>query len=185
MPVAEMACRGLRCFYSEFHKRPENFAQQDALKFYATVQAVFAKVAVVPFRFPTVLETKPQLAEFLDQKAQEYRAALERLRIFVQMELRIAPAASEETRSASGKEYMTRRLKNKKALESIASAARSAVAGIHADWRQQETRDGLRCYALVARDAVEQFQEKAKALRPAEDVRVVISGPWPATEFIE
>ena len=185
MAVEEMACGGLRCFYSEFHQRPESFTQQDALKFYATVQAVFAKAAVIPFRFPTVLEAKPQLAEFLEQKAQDYRAALERLRIFVQMELRLAPAASQETRSASGKEYMTRRLKNKKTLESLATAARSAVAGIHTDWRQQETREGLRCYALVKRDAVEQFQEKAKALRPAEDVRVVISGPWPATEFIE
>lgn len=185
MVVEEMACQGLRCFYSEFQQRPENFTQQDALQFYGTVQAVFEKVAVIPFRFPTVLETKPQLTEFVEQKAREYGAALEKLRNFVQMELRIVPAAGDATPSTSGKQYMAQRLKSKKALELPASAARSAVAEICAEWRQQETREGLRCYALVARENIGRFQQKLATLSVEDNVRVTVSGPWPATEFIE
>ena len=185
MAVEEMACRGLRCFYSKFQQRPENFTQEDAVDFYKVVQTVFEKAAVIPFRFPTMLEAKAQLDEFVQEKAQDYAAALERLSNFVQMELRIMPAATADTPSTSGKEYMAQRLKNKQELESAANTARSMLADIRLDWRQQETREGLRCYALVARNAVKPFQEKARTLAFAREIKVSVSGPWPATEFIE
>jgi Gas vesicle synthesis protein GvpL/GvpF len=185
MAVEELTRNGLRCFYSTLAQRPESFTQDDALLFYATVQAVFEQVAVIPFRFPTLLEAKPQLEEFLVGKAQDYTAALAELRDFVQMELRILPQSGEPVSSTSGKDYMTQRLKSKQALESAAGAARSAVADLCANWRQQETREALRCYALVARKNTAPFQEKMKAFATVEDVRVLVSGPWPATEFIE
>src|SRR5262249_44849333 len=157
---------------STLAQRPENFTQEDALQFYGTVQRVFEHAAVIPFRFPTVLENKQQLNEFLASKAPGYGVALQKLRDLVQMELRILQVNAQVGSSTTGKEYMTERLRSKRTLESAAGEARSALDDLFADWRQHETREGLRCYALVARDALDRFQQIAKALRPAEDIRL-------------
>ena len=184
IPVEELIHNGLRCFYSTLAQRPESFTQEDALQFYATVQAVFERVAVIPFRFPTVLEAS-QLEQFLAEKVRDYSSALAKLRNFVQMELRVAPASVAPRSSSSGADYMAQRLKHKQTLESTATGARTSVAGMYVSWLQQETREGLRCYALVAREATDQFKEKIRSLAVADNVRVSVSGPWPATEFIE
>lgn len=183
--VLELTYNGLRCFYSVFTKRLERFNQEDALRFYATVQAVFEQVAVIPFRFPTVLESEEQLKKFLNEKALDYAAALNKLRDMVQMELRISPAESTAVPSTSGADYMAQRLKHKRSLESAADEARAAVPGICVNWLQQETREGLRCYALVTRGNVPQFEQRMTSLDTGNEVRMLVTGPWPATEFIE
>ena len=184
MAVEELACNHLRCFYSTLAQRPESFTQEDALLFYATVRAVFEKVAVIPFRFPTVLESKQQLAEFVQKKAEDYATALQKLRNFVQMEVRVAPASGARGPSISGADYMAQRLKHKQTLESAGAAARTSVAGMYVSWLQHETREGLRCYALVARKDAPQFEEKLKSFTAGAEVQVLVSGPWPATEFL-
>ncbi|MCI0350254.1 MAG: GvpL/GvpF family gas vesicle protein [Acidobacteriales bacterium] len=183
--VLELTCDGLRCLYSAFSKQPESFNQEDALRFYATVQAVFDQVAVIPFRFPTVIETEQQLQAFLRENAPGYAAALHRLRDLVQMELRISPAEYAPAGSTSGTDYMTQRLHHKQRLEAAAEAARARVSDICVNWLRQETREGLRCYVLVDRQDVSQFEQRTKSLASGDDVRVSVSGPWPATEFIE
>lgn len=183
--VEETTCLGLRCFYSVFPERPESFTQEDAVRFYATVRTVFEKVAVIPFRFPTLLESKQQLEDFLQKKAQDYARALKQLQNFVQMEVRVMPASGTRVPSTSGTDYMAQRLEQKQTLESTGSVARTAVAGMYVSWLQHQTQDGLRCYALVARENAGQFQQKLATLSFEQDVRVSVSGPWPATEFIE
>ena len=185
-PVKEMGYQDLRCFYSRFEQQPERFTKENALEFHATVQAVFSRAAVIPFRFPTVVKSEADLRQFLIEKAEAYTAALEKLRDLVQMELRIVsqqPGASE--RKPSGKQYMTKRLQEKKALESSARAARSVAGDLASDWRRRETQEGLRCYALVARHRIAQFQAAMKSLPAGVGLQLSVSGPWPATEFIE
>lgn len=183
--VEELSYQGLRCFVSRFAEPPETFTKEDALRFYSTVRAVFDQAAVVPFRFPTLLESEERLQQFLEEKAADYHRALQRLKNSVQMELRILPTNEKATRETSGQQYMAQRLKTKQALEAAASLARAAAAGLYAEWKQHEGREGVRCYALVVRQNAPQFQEKLKSFVAGDDVRVFVSGPWPATEFIE
>jgi molybdopterin converting factor small subunit len=183
--VEEIAHQDLRCFYSNFAQQPEAFTKEDALEFYATVEAFFDRVAVIPFRFPMLLESTEKLHEYLEEKSEAYASALHKLRDLVQMELRVTAATSTPASKPSGKQYMTTRLAQKQALNAVAVAARSVLEELSSDWRQRETREGLRCYALVARARIREFQERAQALAPGDEVRILVSGPWPATEFIE
>lgn len=180
-----MTYQDLRCFYSNFAQQPEAFTKEDALQFYATVQAFFDRVAVIPFRFPTLLESAEKLHEFLEQKSEAYVAALHRLRDSVQMELRVTVGTSAAASEPSGKEYMTTRLVQKQVLDAAAIGLRSALEELSSDWRRREAREGLRCYALVARARIKEFQEQARSLAFGDEVRILVSGPWPATEFLE
>lgn len=185
-PVEEITHGQLRCFYSRFQQPPEKFSKEDVLEFYATVQACFRQAAVIPFRFPTLVESERELLQFLQEKSQPYGAALERLRNMAQMELRIASEHSRTSKNKpSGKQYLAQRLSKKQALESAATAARSAAGELARDWRQRETQGGLHCYALVAREDIGRFQEILQSLPSEKGLQMLISGPWPATEFIE
>lgn len=183
--VEEISHQDLRCFYSEFAQQPEAFTKEDALQFYATVEAFFNRVAVIPFRFPTLVESTEKLHEFLEEKSEPYASALHKLRDLVQMELRVTMATSAPASKPSGKEFMTTRLAQKQALNAAAVGARSALQELGSGWRQRETREGVRCYALVARARIREFQERAQALAAGGEVRILVSGPWPATEFLD
>jgi hypothetical protein len=185
-PVREIVYQDLRCFFSQFERAPERFTKENALEFHATVQFVFRRAAVIPFRFPTVIKSEADLHQFLAEKSGTYTTALAKLRNVVQMELRIVSEQSgDSAKKPSGKQYMAERLKKKQALEQAAKAARSAAGGLAREWRQRETQEGLRCYALVARDDITPFQDAMKSLSAGAELQVMISGPWPATEFIE
>lgn len=185
-PVKEIGYQGLRCFYSQFERQPERFTKENALEFHAAVQFVFRRAAVIPFRFPTIVKSEADLRQFLAEKVEAYAAALARLRNVVQMEVRIVteePGTSPK--KPSGKQYMAQRLKKKQALEQAALAARTAAGELASDWRQRETQEGFRCYALVARDDISRFQGAMKSLPTGAELQILVSGPWPATEFIE
>lgn len=185
-PVKEIGYQDLRCFYSQFERPPEHFTKENVLEFHAAVQSVFNRAAVIPFRFPTMVKSEADLREFIAEKAEAYTRALEKLRDVVQMELRIVSEKSgASARKPSGRQYMAERLQKKQALERAAQAARTAAGELATDWREHETQEGLRCYALVARDDIAGFQEAMKSLPATAGLQVTVSGPWPASEFIE
>ena len=184
-PVEELNQPGLRCFYSVFEARPESFNQNDALQFHSTVESFFRQTAVIPFRFPTMLESLEELRQFLEEKSEPYRAALERLRAAVQMELRVKLRSEPDSGTASGTQYLQARLAGKRALESAAAAAQKAAGELCLGWRQLEAGDGLRCYALIERERISEFLSRIESLAVADEVVMFAGGPWPATEFIE
>jgi hypothetical protein len=185
-PVQEITHERLRCFYSWFEEPPQQFNKEDALQFYATVEACFQHTAVIPFRFPTLVQSETELRQFVREKSAAYAAALDKLQNMVQMELRIASEPSLTPQKApSGKQYLGQRVSRKQALEAAATAARSALRELARDWRQRETPEGLRCYALVARKDIPPFREKLKNLQAEKGLQTSVSGPWPAAEFIE
>jgi hypothetical protein len=186
MPIAEIAEGKLRCFYSTLEPLPESFTKEDALQFNSVVQAVFRQADVIPFRFPTLLRSQLELRQFLQEKSAEYGAALEKLANLVQMELRIFSAADASTAAHfSGKKYLEVRLATKRKMQSTAACARKAAGDLCLAWQDRETRHGLRCYALVKRAHAVEFKQRMKSLALADEVNVLVSGPWPATEFIE
>jgi Gas vesicle synthesis protein GvpL/GvpF len=185
-PVDEMDEDGLRCFYSRFERQPKSFRKEDVLQFHSTVQALFQHVAVIPFRFPTIVQSEQELRQFLQEKSAAYHATFEKLRNLVQMEVRIVNAAEYPVGGApSGKEYLQRRLAGKREKELGVASVQRVVEDLCLDWRQRETRDAVRGYALVLRENIGHFRKKIEAFSPPQNVRLFVSGPWPATEFIE
>jgi hypothetical protein len=178
----------VRCFFSclegSYASGSADTLKEDALRFHSVLHAIFAQAAVIPFRFPTVLEPD-ELRRFLAEGAAGYPDRLARLRDVVQMELRISSSAAAIASPPSGREYLLRRQAQAQAMAEAAAASRSAAGHLIQDWRERETRSGLRCYALVPRAEIGEFQARMGTLGALEGVTMVVSGPWPATEFLE
>lgn len=181
--VQELSESGLRCFYSAAGGPPGGAElREQALAFHAVLEAVFAAVAIIPFRFPTLLAGEDELRGYLRDHAADYGEALRRLRDAVQMEVRISkPRPSDGP--GSGRDYLESRRHSAHTLAALAATVRQAVAGVTQDWREREGTHGIRCYCLIGRGQVEEFRRRCASL-PAGEARTVVSGPWPASEFI-
>jgi hypothetical protein len=155
-----------------------------ALQFHHVVSAIFAHAAVVPFRFPTLVADENELTSHLRAHAAEYRDALVRLRGMVQMEMRISHAASSAS-GESGTQYLRHRQERHAHLREAACNVRNATQLLVNDWRERETNKGWRCYALVARGQAGKFQEMVRSLEAPSGLQLKVTGPWPATEFIQ
>jgi hypothetical protein len=103
----------------------------------------------------------------------------------VQMEMRIT--GSEESKPpsqpASGREYLLARQARAAGLAAAAERFREATRPWVEEWRQEQMREGMRCYALVPRKALSDFLQAAQALSDSV-AGMRVSGPWPATEFL-
>ena len=79
----------LVCFYSEYSPVMASDTRQAALAFYRVVHSLFQKIAIIPFRFPTVLSDHAEVASEIEKHAAEYHAGLAKVRGCVQIEIRI------------------------------------------------------------------------------------------------
>ena len=183
--LESLEASGVRCFYAqveELASHAESF-RADALRFHAVLRVILDYATIVPFRFPTMLETRGEIREFLASHAAAYTEDLHRIRGKVQMEVRIKPQGTSPE-PQSGKEYMDARLGERRALTAHERAVFVAAGELIADWRVRQEAVGLRCYALVSREQVAAFEERIRALSPVEGANIMVSGPWPPSEFL-
>src|SRR5579864_7764397 len=184
--VEQVCDSGLCCFYSHIDQLASDSAsvKDSALRFHHVVSSVFAQAAVVPFRFPTLVADVNEFTSHLREHAAEYRDALVRLRGMVQMEVRISTAPPSAVRE-SGTQYLRNRQERYAQLHDAAYQVRNRAQSILGDWRERDTNQGLRCYALVPRPQVKKFQEMLRSVEAPKGAQVTATGPWPATEFIK
>lgn len=176
--VNSHAVSGIACWFSEA-KHTSAAAKQEVLAFHGVVSHFFKTQAVIPFRFPTTMADEAALAAWLEKNAELVKKELARLRDVVQMELYFGGNASGA--AASGRAYLEGKRDAVRSLAKEAEKARATVNDLVAEWHQKETREGLRCYALVRRGAEWRFRTQLGTIR--EGARV--SGPWPPSEFLD
>jgi len=178
-------CEGdLLALYSELLRgdiRPEKF-QPAGLEFHRVVHAIFDEAAVVPFRFPTWL-TAQELGKHLQHESQRYTAFLTRHATDVQMEIRLRTNRSSPTKAASGTAHLRARAVESRELRDMAEDLKTLLSSEAIEWRERETSDGLRIYALVGRADIPGFRERLG--KRTRNLSMRWSGPWPATEFLE
>ncbi|HLX75397.1 MAG TPA: GvpL/GvpF family gas vesicle protein [Terriglobales bacterium] len=187
--VEEVRDSGLRCFFSRLQSGEELSripAVESALSFHQVLQTLFSQAGLIPFRFPTVVEDEEALLRFLREHAAVYSAELGRLRHMAQMEIHIREGREEASGSlpASGREYLEGRQKQAAELKAAVEKLRQAGGPWVREWRQRSSGQGMRCYALLPRDAVGAFQQAIRAVsQTLPGAR--LSGPWPPAEFVE
>ena len=161
--------------------------REGALAFHQVLEAVFGSTAIIPFRFPTVVAGARQLREHLDARASLYAMRLERFRTSVQLEALVI-YSGEVSRSGgmtSGAEYLRERQETMAAARHAAEKLQAAVAPLASEWRTRIVGKGIRSFAVVERQLVTEFKERARNLLLPPGVTVRVSGPWPATEFLD
>jgi hypothetical protein len=188
--VQRMECCGLTCFYSENSIMDRANTRETALQFHDVVNSIFQKLDLIPFRFPTLLADCAEITSEIEKRAASYHTGLEKIRGHVQMEIRIQSRGSRQedtTQGAatSGAEYLRARQNRHINLKTASSALQAAAAAVIELWHEREYSDSLRCFALVPRGSVDDFQQALAGAAIPSDLLARVSGPWPATEFLE
>ena len=186
-PIARVLAGPLQGFVSEFDRSVVKrlSIREAAMEFHRTIQELFRQVAVLPFRFPTVLATEQEILVHMSKHAGEYASTLSRLRNSVQMEIRIGNNARDGEPAESGAKYLQEKQHDRARLKASAADFRQASEPWLKQWRQREVSHGLHCYLLIPREAVEQFLIRIKKIVLPDNQSARVSGPWPATEFFE
>ena len=182
-PVRTMIAQSLACVYSPLIP-PQEFGREDALSFHSVLKMIFDRQAIIPFRFPTLLQNEVDLQAHLSQKAVVYTHDLKRLRDLVQMELRFTVDKVRSKGATSGTEYLQSKQQRSRTLQSSSQRARAALGELLVEWKERPTDQGLRCYALVKRADSAAVNQRVEAAQIAGAATVLFSGPWPATEFL-
>ena len=178
-----MTADSLSCAYSPLIP-PQEFDREDALSFHSVVKTAFERQAIIPFRFPTLLQNEADLQAQLREKSIAYVDDLKRLRDLVQVELRFAVDHARPKTAKSGTEYLQNKQQFSRALRSASQEARAALGDLVVEWKERPTDQGLRCYALVKRADNGAVRQRVEGTRIAGPAKVLFSGPWPATEFL-
>jgi Gas vesicle synthesis protein GvpL/GvpF len=178
--VETLDLESLRLFYSDFDDSalaPGVF-RQSALEFHRVIASIFRQTAVVPFRFPNLLQTREELEAHLRANSHKYKSFLERTCDAVQME--IAPASTASPPGVeigkSGTEYLREKQQRSGAMTELSQSVLENCKELVLDSRTSDSR----VYLLVRRTAIDDFRERLSSLK-----EIRISGPWPAAEFLE
>ena len=177
----------LRCFVSDFDAQmPRERVPEMVKVFNDVLQGIFVQTAIIPFRFPTIVEDEAALRAFVERRSGEYRSALHRLRDKVQMDVRImAKPKRAEISPRSGKAYLQQKSALQREAQSILQEFRRVSHSVAEAWGQGAAPGGIRAFALVGRSSLPIFLEKiAKVAIPA-GISARVTGPWPPSEFIE
>lgn len=189
-PVQTIEAGGLLCFYSEYPTVPANNTRDLALQFHSVVNHIFGNRDIIPFRFPTLLHSREEITSEIGKRAAEYRDDFERIRGRLQIEIRICSRASKEEGALgggvkSGAEYLRSRSKRGLELTSVSERLRAAAADLIERWRERQSSDHLRCFALIPRGAFPRLQTALAVVDIPAHLLVRLSGPWPPTEFLK
>ena len=188
--IETVSAAGLSCLASWFESSGpigRTSVRAAALDFHRVLRDVLQQVAIVPFRFPTVMADPAELSNFLREHQAEYAKALLRLRTVVQMEILVEPRspASPARGKPSGAEYLRLRKAEHDSTQAEVNNLHSQLQDLVAGWRCRETMNGIRCYALVQRGLLDAFGKRAGRVQSSTRYTARITGPWPATEFLD
>jgi hypothetical protein len=148
------------------------------------VEALMAERDLLPMRFGTLVEDDEAAVRALEERREELKTSLDRVRGAVELAVRAeATSASEGTPTGpTGTEYLRAKVHRTEAAgllhEPLAFLARESVA--------QPGPELLRAAYLVDREAVEGFVGLVRRLQAAhEDLRILCTGPWPPYSFAQ
>lgn len=187
-PVLSIQEYGLECWYNEIDEHSFSGDEQikkAALEFHRFVSAVFGGATVLPFRFPTILESLDELREHLDEKAYWYATALGHMEGMAQFEARIIQrAAAPAAEAPSGKAYLEEK---KQSLDGLRLAEAAVLTGLEdfiRDSHLKEAPGGLRLYLLSEKSLTTKIRAALKGIALPPGLELRFSGPWPSTEFL-
>jgi hypothetical protein len=184
-PLRTLLEGGLISFLSQYDVPPKgsNHVRESALAFNRVLQDLLRQIAIVPFRFPTLVADESEIRSFLQQHATEYQDVLVRLHDVVQLEINLVVKDPSQPQG-SGKQYLLARQTWQQNLTDAAEQVREHLGERIRDWRRHQSSTRTRCYLLVSRHYVESTLERLEELNIPAELRARVTGPWPPTEFI-
>lgn len=186
-PVSRIEHSGLAIFVS---RDPNSNAWtrlpvgQSVLEFHQVLRQLFRSVAILPFRFPTILSGDRELEAHLAGAGERYKHWLEKYKASVQMEVLVsAVEKSGRPSTASGTEYLRARKNQRDELKQIVAGFPSLAGPAVIEWKTRSLPQGIRWFARLERDSLDRFNAAMETLKIPSGYMARVSGPWPVTEF--
>jgi len=151
----------------------------------AVVESLMEERDLLPMRFGTLVEDDEAAVRAIEERREELRTSLDRVRGAVELAVRVEAAAAPNEltpNGATGAEYIrakAHRSEEARLLhEPLAFLARESVV--------QPGPEVLRAAYLVDREAVESFVGLVGRLQEThEGLQVLCTGPWPPYSFAQ
>ena len=150
----------------------------------AVVEALMEERDLLPMRFGTLVEDDEAAARAIEDRHEELRRSLDRVRGAVELAVRAEAKAPKDLtlEATTGAEYIRAKAHRTEAArllhEPLAFLARESVV--------QPGPELLRAAYLVDREAVESFVGLVRRLQETHDgFRVLCTGPWPPYSFAQ
>ena len=196
--VRSVRAAGVEVLVSE-HEKIEPKADVDELWAHETVVEAAGDEggAVLPLRLGCMLPDEEAVVALVEERAQEFTSALDRVRGAVELGVRAAvtDGASEveeeaESSEGPGTTYLMTRLAQKQRGDQVMDLVHRPLADLAREHVRLDRSIGdpssVRLAYLVDEEAVEPFQERIQDLETKlEHVRLACTGPWPPYSFAE
>jgi hypothetical protein len=194
-PLRGIECGPVQAIVSEHAVAPE--PDEDLLWAYEqVVEGLMEGATILPIRFGSTVEGPEVLVAVLEQRRQEFIAALERVRGAVELSVRAElPSAAEPVDAeprpmrqlGPGTSYLLERARDQRRSEDavelihrpLAALARRSVS------KASGSSHAFKAAYLVDGVAVEAFSQRVGRLNATlGDIRVSCTGPWPPYSFV-
>ena len=212
-PLARLPCQEIAAVSSFFTTQGKSTeieqSGSNVWRHEAVLEALMESHSVLPVRFGEIFSTENAVTTMLLTHQSEYVANLQRVQGRVELSLRVIWTADvdvapfQETivveagvkKAMSGYEYMQSRRKVENGVEALrrraeamALALQIAMAGMAVESSHQVVLTSPLCLKaayLIAQRDVHAFREKIEnQVRIFPEVRFILTGPWPAYNFV-
>jgi len=155
-----------------------------------------ASRTVIPLRFGCVVEGRPRIVRLLDEHSAEFDQVLARVDGAAEMGLRLWRESNERARpdaTGPGARYLADARSRHAVLTSNedewAGRIRRALEGLYVGQRTEARPAGdgrlISLHIQVARGSTDDFRDRVRRLTIAEDMKLLLSGPWPPYHFVD
>ena len=187
LEVRSVQLAGVTVFFSESASADlflQSRLRDSATQFNFVLNNLFRQCAIVPLRFPTLVENAAALVQEIELRAGEFSSCLQRFRGKAQMDVKVI-ANPSRTPDSSGAEYLQARQQRQHELKSFGVEMQAVCRSIVEQWRRRPIANGIRFSALLNRGSVEDFRKALAQMVLPPNLAARVSGPWPVAEFLE
>lgn len=188
-PVEAREIGSLRVLFSRVGTLPSEppALAQEAMRFQSVIQQAFGAGVLIPFRFPTIVESEAEILEHVDSHKDKYVQALQRLEGKAQLEVKIAQGGlrTSAPEPQTGTEYLKTRQMESAPKRELSQEVRDAAGNDALGCVERESGGVLRLYVLIEHANAAEVKRRISHLKPKAGLRAVVSGPWPPSEFID
>lgn len=181
------------------HDRSIEPGEDDLWGHERVVEELMKKGPVLPLRFGTKVADEARLATVLEERRDEFKAALRRVRGAVELGVRArvranpsrvpASAAAQGAPAGPGTGYMLGRLESERQLADVAARIHGPLAALARRSTHRPagaTAGAFKAAYLVDRERVERFRGRVEELtQEIEGATLTCTGPWPPYSFTD
>jgi gas vesicle protein GvpL/GvpF len=170
---------------------PRTVGRADLLRHHEMVMLVHERCeAVLPARFPTWLREAAAAEQLLRQRHAVLSAALANVAGRAELAVTIIPGTAEPVDEADtpGRRYLRARQQAQRGYAVAQAVAEELTAALGEDVIERLVRPGPRGLGaslalLVPREQAFIVKQRLEATPLADDVRILVNGPWPPYSF--